>query len=766
MNDASVAAQVARRLEDHLLNYPQLAERIHRQLLIALHTRGIVTIDSIQDQAQRDAGSDPPSVNDDPNQAERDRWDDNARDSAERIVKAYVTTHFTVDDVDDLVNLTVKREGVHSLEDVANLPNVSHRQLADEVHRFCELPLGETQLAPAEVVGTRVALTRHFISDHLEFLGLAKGHLRIRDFDDITRRMVGRDDGIGRIGGKAGGMILAYRILADAERDTEPFLPIAMPESYFLRSDVVEDFLQLNRLDEYKSQKYKPIDQVTREYSLIKGVFRNGDFPIEIKHKLWAILAEIGTHPLIVRSSSLLEDRIGTAFCGKYASVFLANQGSPEHRFRALLGAIAEVYASIMAPDAILYRQEHNLIDYVEEMAVLIQKVVGTRIGPYFLPVLAGVGFSRNDYRWAPRITREGGLGRLVMGLGTRAVDRSGPDYPRMVALAAPTLRPESTAREIRRCAQDKLDVIDLEHNCFASVRRGAVLAACDDIPMLDRIVSIYRDDELFAPTGACVDADPSTLCITFEKLLTSTPFPERLRSILSRLEDAYGVPMDIEFASDGQKLYILQCRTQSQADECEPVDIPRVPDEAVIFDAVRYVRTGLIENIEYVLYVDPDTYDAVPTRQRRIGIARAIGRLNHALDRRSFILVGPGRWGSNDIRVGVPVRYADINRSCMLIEVARRRGGFLPEVSFGTHFFQDLVEAGIHYLPLYPDTDGTRFNQDFLCRTPNALADIVPADADFATDIRVIHVPAVAQGRTLTVAMDATADRAIAYLQ
>jgi len=768
LNDPESESHVEARLEEHLRLRPALTERIQRELMMELHRRSIATIDSIHDQARSQAGRAMAEVVDDPNQAERDRWDASERELVEQITRKTVCRHFSVADIDDLVNLTMKREEVHNLEVVANRGNVSFRELADNIQRFCALPLGETRLAPAEVVGTRVALTRHFVSDQLEFIGIAKNHLQIRDFDDITRRMLGSDSGIGRIGGKAGGMILAHRILAAAEQGTDPYLPVAIPESYYLRSDVVEEFLRLNRLDEYQSQKYKPIEDVTREYPLIRGVFRNGDFPLKVVHDLRRILDKIGTHPLIVRSSSLLEDRIGTAFCGKYASVFVANQGTLEQRLRALLGAIAEVYASIMAPDPILYRREHNLIDYVEEMAVLIQKVVGLRCGDYLMPAVAGVAFSRNEYRWSPRIQREDGLMRLVMGLGTRAVDRSGSDYPRMVALGAPTLRPESTVNEILRCAQRTLDVVDTKKNRLQTVRLQEVLAqGCDDFSMLDKLVSVHRDGELYPPTGLRVDDDPTQLCITFDKLLRETPFVQRVRDMLARLEDAYGVPVDIEFASDGEKFYILQCRSQSQAVEAEPVRVPtNIANADIIFDAHRFVRTGLIEGIEYIVYVDSGAYDALPTRERRLEVARVVGRVNHALPPKSFILIGPGRWGSNDILLGVPIRYADINRCRMLIEVARQKDGFAPEVSFGTHFFQDLVEANIHYLPLYPDVASNRFNEAFLRNTRNVLADIVPADTDFARDVRVIHIPKVARGRTLTVAMDGETDVAIAYLK
>ncbi len=766
-NDPNCASEVEGVLDAHLRAHPYLTERIHRELLMALHRGGIATIDSIHDEARRRAGEAAAEVIDDPNQAQRVRWDQSQRELVEQITREYVCRHFTAADVDDLVNLTLKREEVHNLEHVANQANVSFRELADQVHRFCELPLGETQLAPAEVVGTRVALIRHFVSDQLEFIGVAKHHLKVRDLDDITRRIIGSDGGMGRIGGKAGGMILAHRILASAEKDEQTYLPVAIPESYYLRSDVVEDFLRLNRLEEYRSQKYKPVDDVAREYPLIRGVFRNGDFPLKIVHELRRILDALGPEPLIVRSSSLLEDRFGTAFSGKYASIYVANQGTLEQRLRSLLGAIAEVYASVLAPDPILYRREHNLIDYVEEMAVLIQRVVGVRVGDYLFPPVAGVAFSRNEYRWSPRIKREDGLVRLVMGLGTRAVDRGGAEYPRMVALGTPTLRPESTVEEILRNAQRMVDVVDFERKRLRSIRLTDLLAGHPDVPMLDELVSVHRDGELYAPATRQVDADAAGLCITFDKLLRTTPFAQRVKDMLARLEDVYGVPVDMEFATDGEKFYVLQCRTQSLAQDVGPVTIPAdIPDEDVIFDAHRFVRTGLVENIKYIVYVDPAAYDALPTRERRVELARVVGRMNRKLESKSFALMGPGRWGSNDIRLGVPVRYVDINRCCLLIEVARQKDGFCPEVSFGTHFFQDLVEAGIQYLPLYPDEEGNRFNEDFLRSAPNVLADIVPADGDFADAIHVIHVPAVARGRKMIVVMDGETDHAVAYLK
>ena len=761
---------VLERLDEHLKAHPHLQDRIYRQLLMTLHTQGVVTIESIYDEARLRAGLAPTPTLDDPNQPAGKRLGEDDRVGVEQVAREYAGRHLGIGDIDDLANLVVKREEARELGDIANLDTISFRLLADHVNRFCKIPLGATRLDPSEVLGIRVELTRRLINDQLEYIGVAKNFLHVRDFEHLMGRIVGSDSGMGRIGGKSGGMLLGHRILEhSAESDDERCL---IPESYYLRSDVINDFLELNRLSSYRNQKYKSADDIRAEYPLIKGVFRNADFPVEIVQSLRGILDEVGTHPLIVRSSSLLEDRFGTAFYGKYASVFVTNQGDLEQRLQILLGAIAEVFASIMAPDPILYRREHNLIDYDEDMAVLIQKVVGQRVGRYFVPAFAGVASSRNEYPFSARIRREDGLCRLVMGLGTRAVDRVGSDYPRMVPLGQPTLRPESNVGEIKSHAQRGIDVLDLQSRSLRTVTLADLLRQHDDFPLLDGIVSICRDGELYRPTGTMVREPADQLCITFDKLLAESDLAERLRKMLKRLEAAYGVPVEIEFAHDGTDFYLLQCRCQtypasaSETIDSEKLVIPtNIAPDRVVFTAHRYVRSALIEGLEYVIYVDPLKYHEVSSSARRVAIGRVVGRLNRRLADCEFALVGPGRWGSKDILLGVPVSYADINHTRLLIEVARARGGYVPEVSFGTHFFQDLVEAGIHYLPLYPDESANCFSEAFFSGSANSLATLLPDDADFAEEIRVIHIPEVGDQQHLRVIMNGEVGQAIAYL-
>ncbi|NJN64412.1 MAG: hypothetical protein HC882_05705 [Acidobacteria bacterium] len=313
------------------------------------------------------------------------------------------------------------------------------------MHAFCSLPLGQSLLPESEAVAVRVSLIRHFISDQLEFIGVARQALTIRDFDELLGRVIGDDNGMGRIGGKAAGLLLARCILRRAKADdpNAPKLDIASPESWYLRSDVIERFLEHQGLYELQSHKYRPLEEIHNQYPLIVKMFKNAEFPPAIAAKLRVLLEEVGEHPLVVRSSSLLEDRFGAAFAGKYRSIFVANQGPIEARLAELVGAIAEVYASTLHPDPISYRRRHNLLDYGENMAVLIQKVVGQRYGKWFLPTWAGVAFSRNEFRRNPRVKAEDGIARIVLGLGTRAVDRVSTDFPRMIPLGVPTLRAE-----------------------------------------------------------------------------------------------------------------------------------------------------------------------------------------------------------------------------------------------------------------------------------------------------------------------------------
>jgi hypothetical protein len=760
-------AESARRIEEALARYPLLSERISRSLLIALHTREICSIDEIHERARRDraAEASPPDEIEENVPTVR-RWDELERQRVRELTHECAAEALTPEEIDDVVNLARKREEAKTLEEIANLSTVSFRTLAERVRAFARLPRGQTLLPEAEAMAVRVALIRHFISDQLELIGIARQHLTIRDFDELVDRIIGEESGMGRIGGKAAGMILARAIVQRAlEEDPDaPSLPLATPESWYLRSDVIERFLEHEALYQLHSHKYKPIDEIRNEYPLIVKLFKNAEFPPEIAAQLRDLLEQIGEHPLIVRSSSLLEDRFGAAFAGKYRSVFIANQGPLDQRLAELLGAIAEVYASTLHPDPISYRRRHNLLDYSENMAVLIQKVVGQRYGRWFLPPWAGVAVSNNEFRRNPRVRPEDGLARVVLGMGTRAVDRV-DDFPRMIPLGMPTLRAEVKTRDIVRYSQHHVDAIDLEARRLETVPLGEVLGE-ERLPGLEHAVSVLDHGHLRRPVGIFITAEPQDLVVTFERFVGESPYPGFLRWILQTLERAYGQPVEIEFAFDGERLHLLQCRPQVVRARQRPVPMPEgVPERRKVFSAHRDVPNGSVSGIDYVVLVDPRHYDPLPSNERRLGVARAIHRLNARLANHRFILMGPGRWGSKDPRMGIRAGYSDINNTKMLIEVAREMGGFIPEASFGSHFFHDLVESEIVYLPLYPDEPGVIFNESFLHDAPNDLARLVPEMADYADVVRAIHVPEVSGGLCLRVDMDGESGEALAYL-
>lgn len=638
----------------------------------------------------------------------------------------------------------------------------------DAIRRYHHLSLEAVELGPASKRAVQVSLIRRLLSEQLHYIKAAVRSVEIGDFYDILDHILFSAESYGRLGGKSAGLFLAEQIVKKAHEDHPSFAEIRVPKTWYITSDGLTNFLSHNNLNEVLEQKYKDINQVRLEYPRIIQTFKNSVFRADMIQGLSAILDDFGGAPLIVRSSSLLEDRLGSSFSGKYKSLFLANQGSKQECLEALTDAIAEVYASVYSPDPIGYRAERGLLDSTEEMGIMIQEVVGTRIGDYLLPSFAGVIFSRNEFRWSPRISPEDGLMRLVPGLGTRAVDRTSDDYPVMIAPRKPNLRVNVAVDEVVRYSPNKIDVINLGINTFETVDlREFLKKVGDKIPGIEKIVSIREGQHIRKPVGKTVDFDRDEPVVTFDGLMSDTSFVEEVRELLNLLETQLGTPVDIEFASDGKHFYLLQCRPQSYLQGCSPAPIPRdIGEDKVLFSANRYISNGQVSDITHIVFVDPESYESLPGPALMVKVGQAIGNLNKILPRRKFILMGPGRWGSRgDIKLGVKVTYSDISNTAVLIEIARRKGDYVPDLSFGTHFFQDLVEADIRYIPLYPDGDGSVLNRNFLKRAGNVLPQILPEFASLADTLKVIDVPRETGGLNLMVLMNAELDRALGFM-
>jgi predicted nucleotidyltransferase len=672
---------------------------------------------------------------------------------------------------DELLNLIqgwIMQDNASFLPKVLNNPRSSLPEVAESLRRFHLLVADGAELDKSTVDVMNVALIRRFLTEHLDLITVAKRYLQPSDFPELLARTIVSADSYGKIGGKSSGLFLAEKILRahpDYGRTTGK---VKTPRSWYVASEEILRFIEYNDLEEVLQQKYLDVEQVRREYPNIVQLFKSSRFPPDVVRGLSMLLDEVGDTPVIVRSSSLLEDRVGSAFSGKYKSLFLANQGRKQDRLRALVDAITEVYASIFGPDPIAYRSEKGLVDFHEEMGILIQEVVGTRVGDYFFPALAGVAFSFNEFRWSPRIRREDGLLRLVPGLGTRAVDRVSNDYPILVVPGQPQLRANTTIDEVVRYSPRQIDVLNLATNCFETHELDGFLRSVGTaFPAFERIFSVVRDDTLQRAVPLLVNPARDTLVADFGGLASDTPFVQRVGSILKILQEALGTPVDIEFAWDGTDFYLLQCRSQSFSAEDAPSPIPRdLTEDELVFSATRHISNGWVPEITHIVYVDPDAYGALTEHAQLLAVGMAVSRLNKLLPKRQFILMGPGRWGSRgDIRLGVHVTYSDINNTAVLMEIARKRGEYLPDLSFGTHFFQDLVESSIRYIPLYPDDPGGLLNEAFLLRAPNLLSEMVPEYAWLADVVRVIDVPMAARGRILRVLMNAELDAAVGIL-
>jgi hypothetical protein len=692
--------------------------------------------------------------------------EENRQDYVEALTDAYFANSFTAADIESYINLARKRDKAQTLSMVVNRDQATSTEIYKALREFCEIPMGEVYISPEEAIGIRVALISRFISNQLPFISLAKNHVTIRDMDLILQRVLWSRRRPGRLGGKAAGMILAYKILLPLLEKHDPELEesVRVPETWYLNSGVFSEFLDRNNLYLFHTFKYKDREEIEKEFLHVEEKFKYATFAPEVIDDFRKILGEIGEHPIIIRSSSLLEDSFGLAFSGKYLSVFLTNQGDLETRLTHFIRGLKRVFTSTFGPDPILYRMDHGLLDFDERMAMVVQKVVGRRWGDYFFPFVSGVLFSRNVYAWNPKIKKEEGLGRLVLGLGTRAVDRVGSDYPRMVPFSHPRLRPEATAAQIKKYSQRQVDVLNLKTGQMETVDFRTLK---DKTPHPDFFyaVSVDRDGHLAPPMFKTQDLSGGESCLTFENFLEKTPFVGLAKRILSQIESAYGRPVDIEFAWDENKFYLLQCRSLSTRKEIERVKIPeKIPQDKVLFTTQAGLSNSVVPNVEYIVYVNPRAYDLLPTFQEKMEIAGVVNALNKALAEKRYALMGPGRWGSNDINLGVKVTYANINKAKLLVEVAFAKEGYKPEVSYGTHFFQDLVEADIVIVPLFPDEPGVVLNEPFLLNSENLLARLAPEVKNCEKVVRVIHVPTVCGGDYLQLYLDVDSQRGVGF--
>ncbi|MBN1681186.1 MAG: phosphoenolpyruvate synthase [Anaerolineae bacterium] len=753
--------------------YPVLSRTIRERMREELFARGIIDRETFEQEvhqkaveSQRREGLLDPLYEEPP-----DDWNKRVR-----YIRAHLTDFYFAYNmphslfVSILQNVLQKRRPDREVRLTFNPEIAPWDVLFSEGERYERLSAGDRSQVQHHLREIIVVLIKAMISDHLHFVGLAKEVFSIHDLETIRERRLGR----GKIGGKAAGMLLAWKLIqhfgADAGIDPDC---ITIPDSYYIGADVFYDVHELNDFHQSMNQKYKPRDQIIAEYPTLLAQWRNAELPSTFTENLRGLLDHIGPVPLIFRSSSLLEDSFMTAFAGKYDSYFLPNNSTPDENYQAAKDAILRIYASTLSPDALIYRQRMGLVDFDERMAILIQKVEGQQYGRYYFPMLAGVGFSRNPFRWTQRIRREDGLLRLVCGLGTRAVERGDRDYPRMIALSHPHLRPETRVQQLRQYSQRMIDLLDIEANAFKTLPIHEVLDA--NFPALRLVAEMDKGHHLQPFISRPTNINPSQLVFTFNTLAREPRFTDLMRNLLHFLQEQYDLPVDIEYTveithtwPESQfRVCLLQCRTLTEHEPGKTRHIPDyIPDCDKLFSAHRQVPDGVIERVRYMVYVRPEAYLSLPDPSARLDVGRLVGRINERLKNERFVLMGPGRWGTSDIQLGIKVTYADIYNTRALIEIAHSQGGGSPEMAYGTHFFQDLVESEIFPLALFPHEGNAFFNWEFFDHAPSVLPDLLPDDSDMVDFVRVLDLYQVAHGRLLEIIMDADADEALGYLR
>jgi len=752
-------------LEIYLLiaQYPMLASPIRQRMREELFRRGIITPErfeaEIKDKAVQSQQRE--GIHNGPSEESEQRWKLRWHRVRRTLTDFYFAYNLPIEILYQiLAELHTPQADGRSISPDHSLPFNPELAPLEMVLRQAEkyeaLPNEERLAVDHHLQELCVVLLKSLVSDQLSFIHIAKRWFSAADFNMILQRRIGT----GKIGGKAAGLLLAYKILQSTA--PEIFDQITLPQSYFIGADVFYDFLSGNHL-EFLNQKYKTTEQIRNDYPKIQAQYAHARFPEEVAYQLREILRQVGKRPLIVRSSSLLEDNFGMSFAGKYLSIFCPNQGTIKENLRDLTLAIRQIYASVFGPDALIYRRRMGLLDYDERMAILLQEVQGEHHRNYYFPALAGVAYSYSPILWNTRLKPEEGFMRLVLGLGTRAVDRIAGDYPRMVNLSHPQLRPEVMPEAIRYYSQHFMDALDLAQNILTTVPVESVLGS--DYPPLRWLVSIDNGETIHPPVYLTRGMDPSQLILTFDGVLQRSEFVPLMKTVLSRLAQGYEQPVDIEFAlsltprRDKLKIdfHLLQCRPQNQlsAESREPQSLPAdVPEQDKILLCTQMVPRGRVSPVDYIVYVDPDAYYQLDRQNDHGEVARCIGRLNSALEGQAFILIGPGRWGSSDPMQGVPVTYADIFNTRALVEVTSNKGGFSSEPSYGTHFFQDLVESKIYPLAVHPDA-GDHLNLDFIRQAENQIPKFIPEQNKASRCIKVIHILTERPDHHLEIIMD-----------
>jgi len=529
-------------------------------------------------------------------------------------------------------------------------------------------------------------------------------HIRmrtIRDFDSSEGGVGFQRIGRGSLGGKGRGLAFFFTRMPDLGLgNSHPEVEFVIPRSIVVATDVFEDFVEDNKLARYA---YEDHDDET-----VDSAFLQADFRTDVVEEFSKLIEGIDW-PLAVRSSSLLEDSSHQPFAGVYSTYMLANDHpESEVRLRRLLEAVKLVYASTYHRAAKAYVAATPSTIEDERMAVVIQELIGDEINGRFYPVISGAARSHNHYPVEPLLP-EDGIAAICIGLG------------RQVATGGKCLRySPGQPRRIHQFHNNQSTLDTSQRSFFAIPMRqeGGSVNPSEEGNLLNLGLEEAEEDGCLSLVGSTyitsddrivdsVKVEGGPRIVTFAPVLKHGAFPlsEILHRVLTSCQNYIGSPVEIEFAvsidSSGSKRFaILQVRPMMDESVDIDVDLDDVDRDKAICICSQSLGNGVIEDVRDVVYVHPGRLDRMHTSDLTSEIEAVDAVLRE--EERPYVLIGPGRWGSSDPSLGIPVQWEQIMGSKAIVEVPM--ADIYVEPSQGTHFFQNIITFNIGYLTIGPD--------------------------------------------------------------
>ncbi len=499
----------------------------------------------------------------------------------------------------------------------------------------------------------------------------------------------------GSLGGKGRGIAFISNFIENIDfYKLIPGLNIRIPATAVIGALEYDKFLEINSLYE---NVLNP-----KNYEFIKELFLQADLDEEISERLREYVKNV-TKPLAIRSSGLFEDSLLQPFSGVYATYLIPNKDPDiEVRYQQLITAIKLVYASIYTESAQSYFDAVNYKIEEEKMAIVIQEVVGHEFNGKYYPHISGVAQSYNYYP-VSYMEPEDGFSVAAVGLGVYVV---GGENSYRFCPRYPAINPSDVKDQVRD-SQRSFYVLDMQNKHFdlvrdgedACIRRFSIREAEQD-GTLEHCVSTYdMENDSLIPGNSM----PGPRVVDFANILKYNliPLSETLQVLLKLFRDAMGSPVEIEYAIDLEPgdyhkptFYLLQIKPLIRSENQVNIDIDSASHKNLLMYAMRGMGNGQLNGIRDVIYVRPEAFDRLKTKQ----MAREIHEYNKKMEAEDteYVLVGPGRWGSRDCYTGIPVLWADISKARIIIEMGLEN--FPLDGSLGSHFFHNVTSMNVGY--------------------------------------------------------------------